>query len=791
MFRFKYFVLQFALIFALKAQIVPGQLIVELSGDPAITNSASVADHRRVQTEMVTRRVSVRAQQAKMRQSVARVAKVLDSVELVANAFIVEGNDADALRAIPGVTRVLPVYELHAVLDVMSVVHHVPEAMARLGGMDKAGAGIKIGILDTGIDGSHAGFQDNTLPALDGYPIVGDEQMRGAMSKKIIAGRAYDSLNRAQQVNLDIEDREGHGTAVAMIAAGVTNIGPYGPITGFAPKAYLGVYRVFSGSTLRNSVVLKALDDAVSDGMDIVNMSFSSPFAVRSDLDVMVDAVERASAAGVIVVVAGGNSGPDSYTTGTPADSTSAITAGASYNARQFAAGILLGDQTVIGIPGSGPNSDKPITATILDGATTADPDGKLCNAAPNAPLKDQIVLIYRGDCTFEIKLNNALSAGAVGAIVYSSQASPIRMKMNVGSAMLPALMVDYSDGLKMKDRLKAGQLTGTLQFTAIAFAQSSNRLAEFSSRGPSVDANIKPDLITVGTDVSTATESRYTDGDVYDKSGYIVVAGTSFSSPATVGAMALLKAGRPGLTPLQYRSLLVNSASPLILADGSTASVMSAGAGLLNVDAAVQSTTALSPVSSSFGIGDGNPDRSKSITVTNLGSATDTFRISISTNDATPAITDVQALEIAPGQTKVFNLSFRGKALAVGEFQGFVKVKGDNAPVDARMAYWYGSTNGEPTKVTLIKQSFSAAASTTTTIDFVLTDPAGMPLIGGVQPDIKIVSGGGSLRMINSLEPMFPGIWEINVRLGSTPGPNVIHVELGDAKRDITVIGL
>ena len=789
MFRFKFFALQFALTLALRAQIVPDQFIVELSGDPAIASSASSEDHRRVRTEMVSRRVAVRAQQARVRQSVARVATVLDSVELVANAFIVEGADADALRAIPGVARVLPVYELHPVLDVMSVIHHVPEAMARVGGMDKAGAGIKIGILDSGIDVDHAGFQDNTLPALDGYPRVSDEQIRGAMSKKIIVGRAYDSLNRVQQVNLDIEDRVGHGTAVAMVAAGVTNIGPYGPITGFAPKAYLGVYRVFSGSTLRNSVILKALDDAVSDGMDIVNMSFGSPLALRSDLDVVVDAVERASSAGVIVVVAGGNSGPDSYTVGT-SDAPSSISAGASYNARQFAAGILLGDQTVIGIPGSGPNSEQPVTAALFDAATSSDPEGKLCNSAANGAFKDRIVLIYRGDCFFEVKLNNAQAAGAIAAVVYSSQASPGRILMNAGSATLPAIMVDYGDGVNIKDRLKAGSATATLQFSALVLAQPSNRLAEFSSHGPSVDANIKPDLIAVGTDVYTAAQSKFKDGDVYDKSGYLVLDGTSFSSPATAGAMALLKAGRPGLKPSQYRSLLVNSASALILADGSTAPVMAAGAGLLNLDAAVQSTTALAPVSSSFGIGDGNPDRSRIINVTNLSNITDTFRISVSTNDATPAVTDAQALEIGPGETKAFNLSFRGKALASGEFQGFVKVKGDNAAVEARMAYWYGSTNGAAAKVNIIKQPFAASVNTTTSIDFVLSDRTGMPLTGGAQPGITITSGGGSLRTVDLLEPVYPGVWEINVRLGATPGPNVVHVEMGDAKRDIIVIG-
>lgn len=783
MIRFKYVALQFALPFALRAQVVPDQFIVELSGSPGIVSSS---DHRRVRTEMASRRFTARAQQAKMRPSVARVAKVLDSVDLVANAFIVEGTDAEALRAIPGVARVLPVFELHPLLDVMSVIHRVPEAMARIGGLDKAGAGIKIGILDTGIDVDHAGFQDGALPALDGYPIVSDEQMRSSMSKKIVVGRAYDRLNGAP-LNLDIEDRVGHGTSVAMVSAGVTNIGPYGAITGFAPKAYLGVYRVFSSTGLRNSVVLKALDDAVSDGMDIVNMSFGSPFPIRSDLDVITDAVERASSAGVIVVIAGGNSGPDSYTVGT-SDAPSAISAGASYNARQFTGGVLLGDQILIGLPGSGPNSDQPVTSTIADGATTADPEGKLCSAAPNGAFKDRIVLIYRGDCFFEVKLNNAQAAGAIAAVVYSSQASPDRSNMSVGSATLPAIMVDYNDGLKVKDRLKTGPVVATVQFSTLALPRVSNRLAPFSSRGPTVDAEIKPDLIAVGTDVSTAAQHKYPDSDEYVQSGYTVINGTSFSSPAVAGAMALLKASRPGLASSQYRSLLVNSASPLILPDGSTAPVMSAGAGLLNLEAAVQNTTALAPVSSSFGVGDGNPDRSKTIKVTNLSGGTDTFRISISTNDLTPAVADTQALEIGAGETKQFNLNFRGKALALGEFQGFVTVKGDNAPVGARMAYWYGSTNGAPAKVNIIDQADSAAVNATTTIDFALSDATGMPVTGGTQPQVTIVSGGGRLRTIYSREPVNPGVWEISVRMGPTAGLNVIHVELGDAKRDITI---
>lgn len=765
--------------------------MVELTEAPAISLVVPTGDRTRGRSEMVSRRAAVRAQQIRVRQSVSQVATVLESVELVANAFIVRGQDIEALRAIPGVARVLPVHELRPLLDAMSTIHRVPEAVARIGGPSKAGAGIKIGIFDTGIAASHAGFQDDSLPVLDGYPKLSNEEIRSSTSKKIIVGRSYDSLSGGE-VNLDIEDRVGHGTAVAMVAAGVTTIGPLGAITGFAPKAYLGIYRLFGGSsrtTLPSSVILKALDDAVADGMDIVNMSFGSPFALTPDMDIVRDAAERASSTGMILVMAGGNSGPDAYTLGT-SNYPSAVVAGASYNARQFGASVILSDETVIGTPGNGQPLDQPVTGRLMDVTTVTDSEGKLCESAPKGAFTDKIVLIYRGECTFEMKLNNAQSAGAVGAVVYSSQASPNRVIMIVDSATLPAIMVDYSEGLKLKERLKTTPSLATLQFTTTAFTQSSNRLGAFSSRGPSIDAAIKPDLVAVGTDVSTVTESRFPEGEDYDKLGYKVVAGSSFSAAATSGAMALLKSGHPGLNSDQYRSLLVNSASPLVLKDESTATVMSAGSGLLNVDAAVRSTTALSPISASFGIGDGNPDRNKAISVTNLSKSKDTFRISISTNDSTAAVADSQVLEIGPGETKLFNLSFKGNLLSRGEYQGFVTVMGDNSFVPARMAYWYGSTDGEPASVSIINQDFVSDVNATATFDIVLSDPAGMPVIGGKSPQITSVSGGGQVLAILSQEPVYPGVWEVTVRLGPTEALNVFRVQLGKAKRDITIEG-
>ncbi len=793
MLRTKYFFLQLAFVVHLTAQIIPDQYIVQLTGEPAIVKSAIGGDHAQVRRAMVSRRVAVRAQQLQVRQAMGSKAIVLDSVELVANALIVESKDPDALRAMPGVANVFPVYQIHPNLDVMSAVHHVPEAWARIGGQGSAGAGMKIGILDSGIDRDHAGFQDDSLATLTGYPKASDDEILPTLSKKLIVGRQYDRLNRVSP-NYDIADHMGHGTAVAMVAAGVSNTGPYGLITGFAPKAYLGVYRVFGGENGDRgggSAIIKAIDDAVSDGMDVINMSLGFNPVSRIDLDVFADAVDRASAAGVIVVVATGNEGPDAFTVSSPAVASSAISAGASYNGRFFSAGVKVDEQTFVGLPGNGPVPPQAVSAELKDAASDNDPTGMLCNAVASGTFQGKVALILRGICPFETKLNNAQSAGAVSGIIYAAPTLPNVFRMDVGTAQLPALAISNVDGFKLKDRIKAGSATATLQFSALAVVQDTKKLADFSSRGPSVDMGIKPDLVAVGTDVSTAAQSKFPAGSVYAKSGYTVIDGTSFSSPAMAGAMAVVKGARPGLTVAQYRSLLVNSTSPMILTDGTFAPVMVAGAGILNLDSAVATNTVLSPVSVTFGVGDRNPDRSREIQITNLGKDADTFSIAVASTDAMSAVVDPATVQIPAGESRKVNLSFRGKNIANGEYQGFVTVKGINSPVESRMAYWYAAPTYVPTKVKLLTQflPISGRVNSSQTLDFVLLDATGVPITTET-PKITVVSGDGRVGDLKSYDPFNPGLWEVSVILGPAAGPNVFHIESGDAKRDVTISG-
>src|SRR5207244_11224216 len=141
-------------------------------------------------------------------------------------------------------------------------------------------------IIDSGISSNHPWFQDDSLRVPAGFPIVGQFADSVYINGKIIVARTY-------APNSTAGDTLGHGTAVAMAAAGVTNTGPLATITGVAPKAWLGIYKVNDQLNFDGSLLLRALDDAVADGMDVINISAGIAAAGAVDGDPFVAAVER------------------------------------------------------------------------------------------------------------------------------------------------------------------------------------------------------------------------------------------------------------------------------------------------------------------------------------------------------------------------------------------------------------------------------------------------------------------------------------------------------------------
>lgn len=416
------------------AQIIPNLYIVELAEAPRASQVA-----RKTLQDNVIRAMGSRQQ-------------VRGRVQTVANALVVESPSAEELRGMAGVRRVTPVVKLRTSLDRALTLHQIKAAWERLPDSGRAGAGLKIGILDTGIDAKHPAFSGEGMTAPEGFPKVSSEEFLGATNGKVIVQRSYDSLNRTEQ---SIVDGAGHGTAVAMAAAGARVGSPFGEMSGAAPGAWLGAYRVFGGPTGdeggNTAALLQALDDAVSDGMDVVNMSlgFFPPFAAR--LDPVADAVKRAVEMGVMVVTAAGNEGPDISSVASPSVAGVGISVGAIRNDRAFSQAVStaeLGD--LLAVASTGARPAEPLRGRLVD-VTGADPSGLACDPIPGESLRGAVALILRGTCFFSQKLKNAEASGAIAAVVYTHAMDPLPFTMDVADAPLPALMVGFDTGVLLK----------------------------------------------------------------------------------------------------------------------------------------------------------------------------------------------------------------------------------------------------------------------------------------------------------------------------------------------------
>jgi subtilisin family serine protease len=782
----------------LVAQTIPNRYIVELSEEPVAAaiaramprNDGKLLLHGTVAEQS---RLRIRTGQLRARQAIRQAqGRVLGSVENLNNLIFAEIPDSKAgsLLNIPGVTRIYPDRQLDLLLDHALPLHHVPEAWSQVG-LAAAGAGMKIAIVDTGIDSSHPGFQDPGLPAVSGFPKANNDGDLAFTNSKVIVARSYADLFTREDPDPSPRDHVGHGTATAMAAAGVANTGPLAVISGVAPKAYVGAYKVFGSPGVNDqaplSGVLKALDDATADGMDIISLSLGTTLAVRFEDDPEVQAVERAAALGIIVVASAGNSGPDRATVSAPATAPSAIAVGASFNDRAFYGSILLSANAAVpAVPGSGFTGHAPVSGPVADVARL-DRDGQACSPFPPGSLANSIAFIVRGTCTFEQKLNNAQAGGAIGAIVYTDAARPQPTTMAVGSATLPAEMVSFSDGTALKKSL-ASPRNATLQFTLSGFYVNPAQLADFSASGPNVDYSIKPDLVAAGTSIYTATQSSDPAGVMFDATGYVVEDGTSFSAPLVAGAAALLKAARPGLSSAQYRSLLVNTASTLPLA---TPHVQQEGAGALDVLSAVNATAAASPVSLSFGIGGGTVNAVMQLTVSNIGTAADTFLLSVVplTSGMAPAL-PFPSVRLETGASVSLPVSLAAETLPPGEYEGFISIQGTNSSIISRIPYWYGVSGGLPANITVLYSAPNATAGSRVTdaVIFRVTDSAGLP-IPNLTPLVTVISGDAVVTAVRSRDSIIPNTFGISARLGPKPGNNVFHIEVGNLTKDVTVI--
>jgi hypothetical protein len=404
------------------------------------------------------------------------------------------------------------------------------------------------------------------------------------------------------------------------------------------------------------------------------------------------------------------------------------------------------------------------------------------CNPFPGSSLTGFIALIQRGTCNFSVKIANAANAGAIAALLYSDDREPV--VMSTGGERLPAALMARASGLAVKQRLAGNpDLLGTIDFTQRPKATDPRGISGSSSRGPGPENEILPDLVAVGTNVYTAAPGG----------AYQAISGTSLSAPIVAGAAATLKMARPGFSVDVYRSLLINTATPFALPDGSIAPVQVAGAGMLNLDAALQSNLVALPTSISFGAGNGTVNICRNLTFTNVGSSEGGWDLFVEAfgNLASPTVSP-GSLHLTPGGSTRLSVCLTGNGLGPAEYQGFIRAQGASGTPDVRVPYWYAVTTAKPDVFWIPTYTSSGKAGQTLywAITTRVTDQFGVRM-SSMRPQAFVVSGGGRIVGIDSQDATYPGLWGIHVQLGPSAGDNVFKIEVeGAAPIEITIKG-
>ncbi len=691
----------------------PVRAIVELEGEsvaararrftPATIRRGKIdfesASARAVESEIEVEQNTFASKAALVSPSLhveARHRKLINAVTIEA-----QSTELAAIAALPDVKSVEMEKQYHATLDSSVPLIGTPALWEKLGGSAVAGEGIKIAILDTGIDQNNPLFSGAGFVAPEGFP-RGDA---GFTNNKVIVAKSF--LNGSSSPL----DENGHGTNVAGIAAGNLNtITPLGPISGVAPRAFLGNYRVLNRSgSGGSSGIISALTEAVTDGFDVANLSLGSD--AGKTLDALARAVETAVASGMTVCIAAGNEGAQGEKTiGSPGIAPSAITVGATFLVEPSLAvtdpaPVSPSVANLVTARGTGGISTSLLLASIgpLGYADTSSLNGqsRVCGALPDGSLTGKVALIERGDCTFTDKVNAAQAAGAVAAIIFNQPSSEKTdgsggdqlLEMSVPGTAIPSVFVSRTSGLALRDWLNSHP-TAKLKIDPFG----SDVVAAFSSRGPSSLETLKPDLTAPGFNIYSGAITTSNSDGVSDPSGFLAVSGTSQATPHVAGAAALIKQLHPSWQPQQIKSALMSSAGNTTfndLTELQPAGVLDAGAGPINLARAAGVSAAFSPASLSFGI---NKLKKKAVTlssdfnITNMSGGSESYKISIQQidpGDGVEITSSEEMVSLSPGQSSTVTITIAAAKTAVKrDYTGYILIT-DSLDQTYRVPYW------------------------------------------------------------------------------------------------------
>jgi minor extracellular serine protease Vpr len=645
---------------------------------------------------------------AQVRAAIPR-AVIQEHYSILLDGFTVQlpARSLPKLLAVKTVTKVFPSLSYTETMDRGSAVIHATDLEAATG---QKGEGMKIAVVDTGVDPTNPFLNPAGFSYPPGFP-KGDTQLT---TPKVIVAKVFPGPVRDKSSNKAFDPAEPHGTHVSGIAAGDEGTtAPAGPdhpqvtgLTGVAPKAWIGNYRVFTiptplGHQANTPEIVKAFEAAVADGMNVINFSGGGPQTDPAN-DAMYEAIHNTALAGVVPVIAAGND-RDDYglgTAGSPGTAPDAISVAATSNSHVFAPALaVIGGPPLLGavpIQGAGgaklPSGWSTLNQTVVDVSSIVGTDGKpveshLCGSPtdpntavgtlPKDSVKGKILLVSRGICTFVSKAERALAGGAIGLILVDNrfgEANEIPIQLP-----LPSGMISDLDGQQLRAYADANGGQATIRVSSgIQEIQTgrSGIIASFSSAGPTDFGHfLKPDISAPGLDVLSSTPPATTG------STFSVFAGTSMATPHIAGAAALLQQQHPGWSVANVKSALMSTAGP---AWGDTARTQEApvlleGAGLANALTADNPEVFTDPQSLSFqkiDVTRGAQRSSLLLTVTDAGNGAGNWAVSIAPQAQTAGVViDVPGtIALAPGGDVALPVVVRAPADAgTGENYGFI----------------------------------------------------------------------------------------------------------------------
>jgi subtilisin family serine protease len=488
----------------------------------------------------------------------------------------------------------------------------------KAGGAEEAGHNIIIGMIDSGIwpeNPSFANregeFSNKNVSGWTGTCTAGEQFTTADCNGKIIGARYYNAGfggDASVKALFPYEfnsprDYEGHGTHTASTAGGNNGVkatGPasvFGKVSGMAPGARIAVYKVCWGvaadpnAGCANSDSVAAIDQAVADGVDVLNFSISG---TRTNFrDPVEIAFMFAADAGVFVAASAGNSGPASSTVAHPGPWLTTVAAGthnrdvvgsatlgsgAVYSGSSTAGAAVgpkpLIDSTAAGLPGA--------NATALARCFAAEDNGGVAVLDP-AKVAGKIVVCDRGTNARVNKSLAVLQAGGAGMILVNISVN----SLNADFHSVPTVHLQVTDRAAVKAYAATAGATATIAKATILLNAPAPFTASFSSRGPLLAGAgnlLKPDLIAPGQDILAAVAPPGNNGRSFD-----IYSGTSMSSPHVAGLAAVLKSIHRNWSPMMIKSALMTTAYDVL--DGPNtdpAVIFSQGAGHVKPNSAM-----------------------------------------------------------------------------------------------------------------------------------------------------------------------------------------------------------